>query len=548
MRNKFLLLLLLVLSMMVFTACQDTPSFIPPTPETVEIVNFSGTTTLSIGEDIIELGAIVYPTGAKQQVTWSSDNPTIATITDHGVVSGLAVGIATIRVNAIENTSIDATFIVTVVDDTSDLLTISGIINTLNELIPDEINSDMALPTTLEGATITWASSDYTTINRNGKVTRNRFDQEVELEATIKLSRSEGVFQKNIMVKAYPLKDISNRKVAFTYLFNPNFTGFREGDLDRIDVINYSFGGINSNRVSINGLTNLTTIMEQAHAHGVRVVLAIGGWGVDGFSQACSTAESRTTFIDSIMETIQKNRFDGIDIDWEYPTSTAGGLIAASPYDKNNLTAFMQSLKVAMNEYDPSLILSMAVAAGTYAASNYYNISALGSVIDYLHIMTYDMINYSTYTTTHHTNLYPSANSTFSVSQAVETYFTQGMPKAKIVVGVAFYGHVFKTTSAGTNGINATSGKTGKTTARYQYIVTNYLNNPLYTKYTDPVAMASWLYGEDTFISYDDPESIAKKCEYVLSEELAGLMVWEYCQDDTNSSLLKAIYDNVIVK
>jgi GH18 family chitinase len=95
--------------------------------------------------------------------------------------------------------------------------------------------------------------------------------------------------------------------------------------LDRIDVINYSFGGINNNHVSINGLTNLTTIMEQAHAHGVRVVLAIGGWGVDGFSQACSTVESRATFIDSIMETIQKNRFDGIDIDWEYPTSTAGG-------------------------------------------------------------------------------------------------------------------------------------------------------------------------------------------------------------------------------
>jgi uncharacterized protein YjdB len=169
-------------------------------------VNFTDITTLSIGEDVIELGAIVYPTGAKQQVVWSSDDPTIASITDQGVVSGLTVGVATIRVAVVENMSIEATLTVTVVDDTSDLLTISGIINTLNELIPDEINSDMTLPTSLEGATITWSSSDYTTINRNGKVTRNRMDQEIELEATIKLSRSDRSISKNRYGKSISIK------------------------------------------------------------------------------------------------------------------------------------------------------------------------------------------------------------------------------------------------------------------------------------------------------------------------------------------------------
>lgn len=545
MKNKFILLLLFIFVTMGLGACQKPIPEETYLPTSVEIVNLEDANEMTLGDNPLELMALVYPSGAKQAVTWSSSNPEVATVED-GFVSALSVGTTTIEVEVVEDSTLTSSLLITVYDDASDLETITGIINTLNTLIPTNITTDMTFPTRLQDATITWESSDYNSINRNGVVTRSRIDQEVTITGTITLARSEGEFHKTVMVKAYPLKDLSNRKVAFTYLFDPNFTGFREGDLDRIDVINYSFAGINNHRMSVNGLRNLATLVQDAHDKGVRVVVAIGGWGVDGFSQACSTPENRTIFISSIMETIQRYRLDGIDIDWEYPTSTAGGLIASSPNDPTNLTYFMQGLRAAMDEVDPDLILSMAVAAGTYAASTYYNMAVLGNVIDYCHIMTYDMINYTSYSTTHHTNLYPSSYSTFSVSQAVNTYASNGVPKSKIVVGVAFYGHVFITTSTGTNGIGATSGKTGKTTYRYGSIVLNYLNNPAYTLYYDDVAKASWLYGEGVFISFDNPDSIAEKALYVHSEGLAGLMAWEYCQDDATSSLVKAIYDGIM--
>ena len=46
-------------------------------------------------------------------------------------------------------------------------------------------------------------------------------------------------------------------------------------------------------------------------------------------------------------------------------------------------------------------------------------------------------------------------------------------------------------------------------------------------------ASAPFLYNKDVkiFISYEDPESLAAKCKYVLDHKLAGIMFWEYASD-----------------
>jgi chitinase len=42
-------------------------------------------------------------------------------------------------------------------------------------------------------------------------------------------------------------------------------------------------------------------------------------------------------------------------------------------------------------------------------------------------------------------------------------------------------------------------------------------------------------------LSYDDPESIGRKTDYVIAEGLGGIMFWELSGDDKESSLLTAI-------
>jgi chitinase len=41
-------------------------------------------------------------------------------------------------------------------------------------------------------------------------------------------------------------------------------------------------------------------------------------------------------------------------------------------------------------------------------------------------------------------------------------------------------------------------------------------------------------------VSYEDPESLALKCKYVIDHNLAGIMFWEY-GSDPSGKLLDAI-------
>lgn len=323
-----------------------------------------------------------------------------------------------------------------------------------------------------------------------------------------------------------PLKE----KMVFTYLYDPLFKGYRPGDLEKIDVINYSFGVIHCGKLSLARLTNIKQVIKEAHDAGVRVVLSIGGWGAGGFSEAVSTPESREKFITSIVKAVEKYQFDGVDMDWEYPT-TSVAKISSAPEDRENFTIFMAELRKALKAVDENLLLTIAVPASNY--NTYYEVDKLNQYIDYLHIMTYDMSSMNR--ATHHTNLSKSQYSVASVDEAVKGYIESGISKEKIIVGIAFYGHIF----TGTEGIGQPS-ETRKSIT-YVKVMDEYVNNNEYQKGYDEEAKASWVFGNNTFISYEDEESIINKCKYVKEHDLGGVMVWEYCQDDNDSTLVNAI-------
>jgi chitinase len=51
-----------------------------------------------------------------------------------------------------------------------------------------------------------------------------------------------------------------------------------------------------------------------------------------------STPASRATFVQSVVEFLEKHKFDGLDMDWEYPANREG----ASPDDKVHLVVQKQ--------------------------------------------------------------------------------------------------------------------------------------------------------------------------------------------------------------
>jgi chitinase len=81
--------------------------------------------------------------------------------------------------------------------------------------------------------------------------------------------------------------------------------------------------------------------------------------------------------------------------------------------------------------------------------------------------------------------------------------------------------------------------------SNYGTITTTMLNHG-FDRYWDATASAPYLYNADKqiFVSYDDPESIAVKCKYVLTRKLGGVMFWDY-SGDPSGALLHAIQSSL---
>ena len=57
--------------------------------------------------------------------------------------------------------------------------------------------------------------------------------------------------------------------------------------------------------------------------HGIKVTLALGGWNDskgDKYSRLVNNPDARRKFIEHVIGFIEKHDFDGLDLDWEYPS------------------------------------------------------------------------------------------------------------------------------------------------------------------------------------------------------------------------------------
>jgi chitinase len=68
-----------------------------------------------------------------------------------------------------------------------------------------------------------------------------------------------------------------------------------------------------------------------------------------------------------------------------------------------------------------------------------------------------------------------------------------------------------------------------------------------YARFWDEKASVPYLYNaqKQIFVSYEDPQSIAAKCEFVLTRHLGGMMFWDY-SNDPSGTLLHAIDESLL--
>ena len=326
-------------------------------------------------------------------------------------------------------------------------------------------------------------------------------------------------------------KDLKS-PLLIAYVSTRDLKNLKESDAKAIDIINIAFGHVvEGNCVWEEASSEVDNAIENIRSinPNIRFVLSIGGWSAGGFSEAASTKESREKFAITARELVEKHNLDGIDIDWEYPGIGVAG-ITATPEDKENFTLYLQAVRDELNKLGDDYLVTIAGGGDNYFCRN-TELDKVAEICDYIQIMTYDLRGGFTHATGHHTNLFVPQNdmSDVSVKTAVDQYHRAGVPKSKIVIGVAFYTRLWEGVPNADNGYNQYAETVGGYGPSFDDLKENYIDKDGFIRYWDDVAKAPWLFDGKTFISYEDEESIAHKVKYLDDEGLLGVMYWEYC-------------------
>ncbi|MDI1460932.1 glycosyl hydrolase family 18 protein [Catellatospora sp. KI3] len=298
---------------------------------------------------------------------------------------------------------------------------------------------------------------------------------------------------------------------------------------------------------------HLATLAELKRANPrLRVVLSVGGWGADGFSDAALTPGSRAAFAARCLDLAVD--FDGLDLDWEFPVAGGPAEVVHRPEDRANLTLLARELR---RELGPDRLLTAALpagrlqAAGPYDPADSYELAALAEVLDFVNLMTYDFGTGFSPVATFNAPLAEVAQDPLApelrrwnhVTGAVEYFESHGVPRDKLVLGVPFYGRGFHVAAAGEQAGLYQPQVGDYYAGDWRDIRRDLLADPAWQVHRHPVARSPWLFhpGTQTFVSYEDADSIQERSAYAARAGLRGAFTWHLAGDDDENTLLAAM-------
>ena len=179
----------------------------------------------------------------------------------------------------------------------------------------------------------------------------------------------------------------------------------------------------------------------------LKTLLSIGGYNNSTyFPVAAASNSSRIAFAKSCVQLLSDLGFDGIDVDWEYPSNSteASGFLQLLQAIRQELDTYASTLTG-----NPKFLLAAALPAKPDVYS-LFNVPAITKLVDYGVLMAYDYAgNWSTITA-YTANLYPDtenpASTPFNTEKLVQDYINVGALVENLVLGMPLYGHSFNGT------------------------------------------------------------------------------------------------------
>lgn len=316
----------------------------------------------------------------------------------------------------------------------------------------------------------------------------------------------------------------------------------------------YAFASLNSSTLKVimadpwadadNELYKRATALKAANRR-LRVLLSLGGWvdsggSDDKYSRLASNASARRDFARDAATFLKKYRFDGLDIDWEYP-NCASGACPSNPQDVQNFALFLKDLREAFDIFSPPLLLTAALSGNIEVIEEAYNVPEIFRQVDFASVMAYDYYGPWSSTTGHYAPFQAAMDETnpeISIEYVVNALLAMGAPASQLVLGVPFYARSFTLANPRKNAIGAPisgAGKPGPVTDTVgllaYYEICSAIKAGGWTTMMDPDA-GVYAYSGDQWVCFDGPRSIMRKARFALRRGLAGLMAWDLSMDD----------------
>lgn len=222
-----------------------------------------------------------------------------------------------------------------------------------------------------------------------------------------------------------------------------------------------------------------------------KILLSVGGAYADGFCKAARSDDSRKLFSQALIEILDEFNLDGIDIDWEFPGSSFGG-ITCCEHCKTDFVLLLEELRSRLGKR----FLTVAVGSNRFFD---VDVKKIGRIVDYVFVMTYDL-------GITHSNVFLS-------KIFVAAWNFLGIPKHKVCIGVPIYGRNVRNLSDTIIYRELSKGK-----------IFHYLGQS-FSEYNGKK------------YSFDTDIDVEKKAYWAFKNDLGGVFCWEITGDDNNRML-----------
>ncbi|QHA03507.1 chitinase [Streptomyces broussonetiae] len=273
---------------------------------------------------------------------------------------------------------------------------------------------------------------------------------------------------------------------------------------------------------------------------GLKILWSFGGWTWSGgFGEA---AKNPAAFAQSCYDLVNNSKwaglFDGIDIDWEYPNACGNTCDTSGREAFRNVLAALRS-KFGSSKLVTAAITADATAGGKIDATDY---AGAAQYVDWYNPMTYDYFGAwdASGPTAPHSPLtsysgIPKAG--FNTSATIARLKGLGIPAAKLLLGIGFYGRGWTGVTRAAPGGTAT----GPAAGTYEQGIDDYKVLRAKCPATGTVGGTAYAKCGSDWWSYDTPATIATKMTYKNQQGLGGTFFWELSGDTANGELIKAI-------